>query len=207
MDCKSYKVKYMKKPAFNPAAISEKDFDGIEKAEISIWKWEEGYTPETFAQMMVVNGKYLVIKLECKESKPMARYKNYGDPVFTDSCMEFFFSAERYSPYVNIEMNSIGGTIMAYGPDRNDRKPLNEFCDLPKVQTNIYLDSWNTRLAIPLSDIEKLFGKKIQKGSTLYGNFYKCGDDCEPAHYGMWNEIMKDTPTFHEPEYFGEFEF
>ena len=35
------------------------------------------------------------------------------------------------------------------------------------------------------------------------GNFYKCGDETEFPHYGMWSEAVSDTPDFHRPECFG----
>jgi hypothetical protein len=38
----------------------------------------------------------------------------------------------------------------------------------------------------------------------LKGNFYKCGEDMTPQHYGSWNPVTAKEPDFHRPECFGD---
>ncbi|HEX9250722.1 MAG TPA: carbohydrate-binding family 9-like protein, partial [Ignavibacteriaceae bacterium] len=45
------------------------------------------------------------------------------------------------------------------------------------------------------------------KCDDAIGNFYKCGDETEFKHYGMWSLIENSTPDFHLPEYFGKIIF
>ena len=43
--------------------------------------------------------------------------------------------------------------------------------------------------------------------STCIIYFYKCGDETEFKHRGMWNIINNPKPDFHLPEYFGNIIF
>ena len=53
--------------------------------------------------------------------------------------------------------------------------------------------------------LDKLFGKvDYVSGYTFKGNFYKCGDETDYPHFGMWNPVGTEKPDFHRPEYFGE---
>jgi hypothetical protein len=111
-------------------------------------------------------------------------------------------------------MNAIGTIKMGYGIKRN-RKYLNasELSDM-KVVTSIKLpvtglhgsDQWKLYCAIPIGLLEKFSNRKF-KADVAIGNFYKCGDETEFKHYGMWNVINNPKPDFHLPEYFGKIIF
>jgi len=58
------------------------------------------------------------------------------------------------------------------------------------------LCDWELTVGIPLS----ILG--IQKGSTFYGNFYKCGAKTRVLHYLSWAEINTPKPDFHCPVFF-----
>ena len=69
----------------------EIDFSRAEKAMISNYKWTEGYTPEAYAQLIYVENKGFALRMTAMESNPKAEYKaRFGDPVYKDSCLEFF---------------------------------------------------------------------------------------------------------------------
>lgn len=180
------------------------DFSCADKAVISHYKWASGYEPYAYAKLIWINGAGLSLRMSCRETNPRSVYRNFGDPVYKDSCMEFFFSADGGNHYVNFEMNSAGALLSEFGTKDFPRTPISEFITPPKPSASISEDGseWTAELFIPSSDIKTLFGTEIGPGSTITGNFYKCGDDTEIPHFGMWNEIDSDTPCFHLPQFF-----
>jgi len=126
------------------------------------------------------------------------------DPVYEDSCVEFFIhTGENYQ---NFEFNCLGVCLSATGPDRNNRIPLPDselsriirFPSLSRENLPEEGEIWNWELTvgIPLS----ILG--IKAGSTFYGNFYKCGAKTKVPHYLSWMPINTPKPDFHCPEYF-----
>ena len=134
-----------------------------------------------------------------------AVYTDDQDPVWQDSCVEFFIKQGEI--YRNFEFNSLGVCLSAYGADRHGRKSLEEESmsqilrfpslnkeTLPAEGTSV---NWSLTVAIPL----ELVG--LKPGSEFKANFYKCGDETAIPHYISWSEIGTATPDFHQPDYFG----
>jgi hypothetical protein len=132
--------------------------------------------------------------------------KNDQDPVYQDSCVEFFVQVgERYR---NFEFNCLGVCLSAIGPDRYTREKL----DPEKLSTIIRYSSfdvknppeegslydWSLTVGIPLDLIQ------LNPGDKFRCNFYKCGDRTKIPHYVTWAPINIPAPDFHRPEYFGE---
>ena len=66
--------------------------------------------------------------------------------------------------------------------------------------------AWILHAQIPLSLLKQVYGispDTFAPGFAFRGNFYKCGDKTDVAHYGMWNPVLTPTPDFHRPEFFG----
>ncbi len=51
------------------------------------------------------------------------------------------------------------------------------------------------------------FGKKPQKGEVWRGNLFRCIGSGAARGYLAWQPTLSETPNFHVPEAFGEFEF
>ncbi len=51
------------------------------------------------------------------------------------------------------------------------------------------------------------FGKKPYEGEVWHGNLFRCVGKGETRGYLTWQPTMTETPNFHIPEAFGEFEF
>ncbi len=126
------------------------------------------------------------------------------DPVYEDSCVEFFMHTG--SDYRNFEFNCLGICLSTTGTDRHNRKSLSDF-ELNRIirfpslsRENLpeegELCNWELTVGIPLS----ILG--IKAGSTFYGNFYKCGAKTKVLHYLSWAKINTPRPNFHCPEYF-----
>ena len=64
---------------------------------------------------------------------------------------------------------------------------------------------WEVALVIPaqLFAVQPL---RLEAGTVLRANFYKCGDELSVPHFLSWNPIEVSQPDFHRPEYFGELE-
>jgi len=188
----------------------------IEPLEIEFFRWmNNDYKPKVIVKACY-SSDFIYVKFLVYEKKVTVRFLKNGDPVFKDSCVEFFINLfpVEVTNYFNIEFNAIGTIKMGYGIKR-ERIYLQE-SDLSslKIVTSIkepvkgYHGSefWELYCAIPINILEKLYNKKFIGGSAI-GNFYKCGDETEFKHYGMWNLVNNTKPDFHLPEYFGNFYF
>lgn len=157
--------------------------------------------------------KAVVLTYEVKEKDRKADYKVINDPVYKDSCVEFFISFDRVH-YYNFEFNSIGTALVGYGTeDRAARVRLPaQLIETIKATSAIEdravgeEQQWTLTLEIPFT----LFYKDAidsLKGVQATANFYKCGDDLPEPHFVSWNRIEAAAPNFHLPAYFGEIEF
>ena len=186
--------------------IGEIDFSDAPKAKIDSYKWGEGYTPKAYAQLIYVKNKGFALKMTAVERNPRALCTEYGDPVYEDSCLEFFVRFNSDSPlYMNFEVNSNGAFLASVRKERRNKRNIHEITSLPEVMANRQEECWTIESFFSIGMIEALFGKcDLKKGSVFFGNFYKCGDKTEHPHYGMWSPIQADTPDFHRPEFFGK---
>ena len=181
------------------------DWTGVDKAPVNLNTWNIPYAPETYAQMVCVNGEGLLLKMTCIESDPLTVYTNFFDNVYEDSCMECFFHFERGGKYINCEMNSNGTALIAVGPDRFDRTRIDTFITPPTVKAVKEADKWSVEVYFPLTDIRTVLGDvSLEKGTKFFANFYKCGNKTEIPHFVTWSLIDMPKPDFHQSKYFGE---
>lgn len=174
----------------------------MKKFPISIYKWEKhNYCPPTWAELKLTE-KTLYIKMTSLECNPLARYTHGPDAnVYCDSCVEFFFSINGLQPaYLNLEMNSIGGYHCAYHRELGAKEYCSPFVEGGAPKATVIEGSWYVEATFDLDQVKKLFG--ICDITSFAANFYKCGDETEKPHYGMWNEVIWETPSFHRPEFF-----
>src|SRR5688572_7975442 len=161
--------------------ISE-TLDALRRHAIDLAPWPEyDYVPEvTFS---IAHGNDCIfLKYYVSESVVKARWYKPNDPVFKDSCVEFFISFDNDKDYYNCEFNVIGTCKFNYGRKRNRRKLITEksislinyFATIqnerdPGKATRIH---WELTLMIPVKtfserQISSLSGKKCR------GNFFK----------------------------------
>ncbi len=192
---KTYEIKITDKP----------DWRKIKKAEINEYVWGGEYRPRAYAQLVYVPFKGFVCRLTAYESDPKAVYKNDMDPVYKDSCLEFF-ARYREGGYINCEVNSNGAILSAYGDGRGNRVPLDKIAGrLPTVTIYKSKNRWTAEISIGIDIIKAVYGRTLYKeNSVIYGNFYKCGDDCEFPHYGSFSPVDTEKPDFHRPEFFAK---
>lgn len=194
-----------------PAGTDGKEINWnvIPVARIDTYQWLDGYTPEATAQLVYVEGEGFILHMTCAEKEPLRRYRQYNEPVYTDSCLEFFCDWLGDGRYVNMEMNALGTLLSCIGPDRHDRTPIADLSDgeFFPVKGEVSDGIWSVTAEIPLSLLCKILGVDslpFGHGYTFRGNFYKCGDETAIPHYGMWHPVGTKKADFHRPEFFGE---
>lgn len=187
-----------------------KTFPDAEAAKIDSVNWEGySYRPDCEARLSLRPGEGFELKLLCRESKPLARFTKFDDPVWTDSCLEFFanFAPANGDIFINLEMNSAGGWLMGVGPHRDGRttpEAVKKYKFRPKAQ--VFADRWEVGSFLKLDMLKEIFGDFDPKpGYVFYGNFFKCGEATPMEHYLSWNPIKSPAPDFHRPECFGKF--
>lgn len=75
---------------------------------------------------LVHSGDCLFLKFYVSEETIRARYRQTNDPVFKDSCVEFFISFGEEAKYYNLEFNCLGTCRAAFGAGRENRAFLPE---------------------------------------------------------------------------------
>jgi len=182
-----------------------------EKHAVGTAPWPE-FNDRPLVQFSIAhNGDAILLKYDVEEAETLARYTQPNDPVYRDSCVEFFIAFDD-GGYYNLEFNSLGTCLGAYGPDRNNRTAQSPTL-LQTIQYHTEtkhsgkpLSAWSLTVAIPLAVFSFHSFASLQ-GITCRANFYKCGDDLQQSHYLVWNNIEWPEPNFHLPEFFGEVEF
>ncbi|MDP4277132.1 MAG: carbohydrate-binding family 9-like protein [Bacteroidota bacterium] len=135
-----------------------------------------------------------------------------NQPVFEDSCVEFFVKKPDSDYYYNFEFNCIG--ICKAAKHFKSRESVVDFSASQLKQIDRWsslgnrafnemsgIFAWDLCVSIPFSLIDVILNQLPLK---LMGNFYKCADATEQPHYVSWNPIKTDKPDFHRPEFFGE---
>ncbi len=176
------------------------------------------HRPKTFARLLYDNtGIHGIFKV-CDRFVRSVRTR-YGDTVWKDSCVEFFYQPKSDKGYFNFEFNC-GGTFLVHYITDPERVPggFKEFVRIPlalgravKVHSSMppivtpeisEPVDWTLQFFIPFSLLENFVGPlgKI-KGEQSQGNFFKCADECSHPHWAAWSRV--DQFNFHRPQCFG----
>ena len=192
----------------NTADINSADVDYV-----NCWPWDYDYEPEVSFRIVHTDDRFIV-SLRTYEKDPVARITVRDGYVCNDSCMEFFFSPspDNSNGYFNFEANCNPTLYLHYGPcDKTssvsvewDEKEFNMTTTFAKDDDG--RDFWQLDYEVPYAMIRKYAADAaLDSGCVIRGNVYKCGRTDQIEHYGSWNLVGTDGPSFHEPDYFGEF--
>jgi hypothetical protein len=189
--------------------------DGLEKNHIDITPWPSySYKPSVNFSMAYSNDA-VFIKYYVSEKFIRAIYTKPNDPVYEDSCVEFFISFDGEKDYYNFEFNSVGTCRLGFGPDKNSRELLPEKRIMlikhhshlrPYDSTGDNNINWELTLIIPFEVFCYHEIVSLNKMSCR-ANFYKCGNALPDPHFLVWNSIESTHPNFHLPEFFGKIRF
>ncbi len=200
----------------SPIGQVSEELDKLEKNLISNNPWPVYSYKPSVKFVLGYSYECLFIKFYVEEEAVRAKFRNINDPVFKDSCVEFFISFNEEEKYYNLEFNCLGTCRLGFGEGRENRTLVPEAL-IRKIRHAVVLQktalpngnrvtSWELTLIVP---VEVFYQHEISsfKGISAKGNFYKCGDELPNPHYLSWNNIKAAEPNFHLPEYFGEVQF
>lgn len=191
-------------------SIEELEKDCFHRLTNYHWESDPPYRPNTYFKMGVV-GEDLVAQLQCYEENPRAVFENRDDPIYRDSCLEFFVAPiESREEYINVEMNSKGAFLCEFGKGKFDRVFVSSLTDSsPIVEAFKGEDMngafWGVTVKLTKAFLQELYKTENIDFATLKANFYKCGDDCEIQHYLAFSPVTTLPPGFHNPECFAVF--
>ena len=157
----------------------------------------------------------LYIKFKISEYNLRALYVNDQDPVWEDSCVEFFCKKPQSDTYMNFEFNCIGTCAASSRKSRDEQvvpftlEELKTIKRLPSIGRRAFNEmegmfEWELTVKIPF-DLMGIDPENLPE--KILGNFYKCADGTDSMHFVTWSPVKTEKPDFHCPEYFGELLF
>lgn len=190
-----------------------KEFSNSQYNKLNSFHWEAcvPYRPDVFFKLGVV-GDSLVAELKCYESEPRITYTKKNQPVYEDSCLEFFFCPfESRKEYINIECN-YATYLSEYGAEKQGRVYVSDITDI-EPQINSFKgkdangDFWGVTITVTKEFVSAVYNEDINKVDFNFvkANFYKCGDKCHTPHYVAFNPVTTLPPGFHNPSCFAIF--
>lgn len=148
----------------------------------------------------------------------------FMEPVYRDSCVEFFVRPRADRGYFNFEINAGGALLASHVMDwRRDEKGLADARPLsPAAAKTVRIAAtlppvvnpeqpgpltWVIAARIPYAVFEPFIGPTVPRpGDEWQANFYKCADGTSHPHWASWNPIGERL-NFHCPEQFGRLRF
>ena len=211
---KTLSVKFEKKmdPAGGMASIAA-NLRGAEKHSLAFAPWADySYRPEVHFSI-AYNDDHLFLQYLINEAHLQAAQGKTNDPVYQDSCVEFFISFDEGASYFNFEFNCIGTVLAGYGKSKTERSWLPEdLLQTIHVQSLIQKGggqrnaTWELTVVLP-PDVFSFPAFSSLKGKECRANFYKCGDQLPEPHFLAWSNIQSGQPDFHLPQFFGTLRF
>lgn len=183
-----------------------------ERRPIQFAPWAKGLEQPAASFAMAFGNEDIYLKYFVREHTVKAKYINFNDPVYEDSCVEFFIAFDEDSSYYNLEFNCTGNCRAQYGLNKNDRVfiPANLLKTIrhqthmsSKVLGNIH---WEITLSIPKGIFKYHPGIFFERTKAKV-NFFKCGDGLPEPHFLCWSEIDAPYPEFHLTQFFKQITF
>lgn len=159
----------------------------------------------------------------------------YMEPVYKDSCVEFFVRPRPGCGYFNFEFNCGGTLLCSYISDSErtadgfkqftplpveDGRQVRVYPAFPEILPERGLErgpktvspeitepvTWVLEFFIPFALLEKYAGCIGDLPGQEWGaNFFKCGDETSHPHWASWQPLH--SLNFHLPECFGLLKF
>lgn len=174
------------------------------------WPKEYPDCPET--KVFVAHDRQELHLLFCVKGRQLkALAVEDHQPVWEDSCVEFFCQEPERPFYMNFEVNCIGTMTAARRLGQNEgvellnseeMRMIRRFSSLKKekIDEKDGVFAWNVAISVPLCLICPDF---VEFPLSMKANFYKCADKTKTPHFVSWQPIDLPQPLFHCPEFFG----
>ncbi|AMR30500.1 hypothetical protein A0256_03210 [Mucilaginibacter sp. PAMC 26640] len=186
--------------------------DTYERRQIQYAPWSAGAKQPQASFVLTHNANGIYLKYYVTEHTLKAEYNKFNDPVFEDSCVEFFIAFDDDPNYYNLEFNCMGNSRVQYGQHKTGRTfiPVNLLKTIAHQtlirNTTIGNVHWELTLCIPKT-IFKFHPALSFENSRARVNFFKCGDGLPEPHYLCWSNIEAPEPEFHLSQFFKEINF
>lgn len=193
-------------------------------AQVTHWHAKSGaHRPTTYARALY-DDAHLYLRFDVMDRYVQVRHTLPQEPVWQDSCVEFFVQPAGQPTYFNFEINA-GGNMLLYAIE-NPARTKDGFAQYQKVASHwlerVHIGhslpkriestvmepiAWSIAYRIPFALFEAYIGPfSVEEGTVWRGNLFKCGGDPAHAHWGSWADIGAAL-NFHQPERFGELVF
>ena len=192
----------MAKDYFTYSFSGDIDWSVVPEESLDFSNWDSEADYNTYFQMCFKKNDGIYVKMRTDETDIRAVYHENDDPVWQDSCMEFFVCAvEGRDEYINFEMNSNSVYLSEFGKDKKSRVFLKTVTDIKAdVTADVSDKGWNVELFVPCELIREAYGTDFEAGECkIRFNFYKCGDNCNKKHYHSYTKMTTLPPGFHNP--------
>ncbi|TWR28066.1 hypothetical protein FPZ42_02295 [Mucilaginibacter achroorhodeus] len=186
--------------------------DLVERMQISFAPWHGEMAMPKVDFCITYNENHIFLKFFVTEAAIKAEYVNFNDPVYEDSCVEFFIAFNGDSSYYNLEFNCMGTGRVQYGSGKYNRafipagliKTIQHQTTLKNTSRgDIY---WELTLVVPKTVF--MFHPQLNlENNRAKVNFFKCGDGLPQPHYLCWNNIVHHEPEFHLTDFFKQVTF
>ena len=180
-------------------------FDRAPKAPIACCPWAAYPTAPKACGAVCYTDEALLVRLTCFEQSPKITYYQPNEPVYKDSCLEFFINPlPGQNTFCDFECNAAGTLLL--GHFHEGSFGLLDPAARPDFQVKAVRESdfWQVDLTLPASFLEQTFpGFRFADGGEMAVNFYKCGDETDHPHYSCWSPIEDEKPNFFHAENFG----
>ncbi|MBC7743612.1 MAG: hypothetical protein H7096_00750 [Flavobacterium sp.] len=193
----------------HPIEEASAKLDDLNKTELAESPWAN-YEHKPIVRFAIGHaGHSILLKYQVSEKSILAVHRTTNQPVYEDSCVEFFIAFNGEEKYYNFEFNCMGTCLAGFGSGRVGREllPVDLIKEI-KVHSIIKATSadgfinWELSLMIPLTVFCR-HRLTFMEGQYCKMNFYKCGDHLPEPHFLAWNNIVSPDPDFHLPEFFG----
>jgi len=176
-----------------------------------LWSRDD-YYPQVYFDI-AHNGANIFLKFTVMEDDLRMMYNTTNDPVYKDTCVEFFIGIEDDVNFYDLEFNFAGTCSVGYGSSKFSRQnlPANTIANIATQSKLWRLNGhfkycWELTLAIPVSTFIHHTAINLNNMACKL-NFYKCGDDLGKPHFIAWNKIDPENQDFYLQEFFGKARF
>lgn len=155
----------------------------------------------------------ILLKFDVIEENVVAKFTKANDPVYKDSCVEFFIALDGEDSYYNFEFNAKGTCLAGYGSSATNRnlltvEKIKQIEVTSRFKSIIFKEkemiNWQLTMLIP-NEVFQYHQIENFNQHQAKMNFYKCGDDLPKPHYLCWSPIINVAePDFHVPNQFGK---
>lgn len=181
--------------------------DALERNEIAFAPWADEHVLPSVGFAIAHSREAILLKYYVHEQEIKATYHNFNDPVYEDSCVEFFIAFDDEAAYYNLEFNCAGTARVQFGPGKQDRVFIPPGL-LEGIRYHVSIRNntgaginWELTLYLPVALFN--FHPNLQlEQSPARVNFFKCGDALQQPHFLCWSNILADKPEFHLPVFF-----